>query len=220
MRPMTDQEQGRLITIEGGEGVGKSLFCGHLLRELKQLNIAAYPTREPGGTGLAESIRALFGRADQNESMHPETELMLISAARCQHVREVLIPGISKGDWFICDRFADSSRVYQGIVGGLEMEAVERVTQLVTDGLSPDLTFLLDCPVEISTARVHQRNDGPDGIGRYDHAHLKTHRMIRDGYLKIARQFPERIVVLDASRPAEETFDEAIAILKKRFSIG
>ena len=217
---MTDQEQGRLITIEGGEGVGKSLFSGMLLQELRRLNISVNPTREPGGTGLAEKIRALFGQADRHESMHPETELMLISAARSQHVREVLNPGLARGDWYVCDRFADSSRVYQGLVGGLDMEMIERVCDLVTDGLSPDLTFVLDCPVEISMARVHKRSDGPDEIGRYDHAHLDTHRIIRDGYLSIARRFPQRIVVLDASRPVEKTFDEAVGILKKRFHIG
>ena len=157
------------ITIEGGEGVGKSFFIKYLSESLKQQGFDHILTREPGGTKLAEKLRALLSDPiTAEEELCMEAELLIISAARAQHVQHKILPSLSSGVSVLCDRFADSSFVYQGKLGGLTEDFIENITNKCTKGLQPDLTFLLDCPLELSQERMQGRtNDGTE-VTKYD----------------------------------------------------
>ncbi|MEI8025350.1 MAG: dTMP kinase [Pseudomonadota bacterium] len=204
----------RFLTVEGGEGVGKSSFIELLSHRLRDKGMTFALTREPGGTRIADEIRSVFSKGDDIEEFTPEGEFLLVSAARAQHVFHKIRPELERGRWIICDRFADSSRVYQGILKGVETDFMERVIQKSTYGLIPDLTFLLDCDVSVSQSRVAGR-----GLveSRYDLASLEVHEQLRQGYLQVSRMFPHRIQVLDASRPREEIVNQAISLMEERF---
>ncbi len=209
-----DMKMARFLTVEGGEGVGKSSFIELLSHRLRDKGMAFTLTREPGGTRIADEIRSVFSKGDDIEEFTPEGEFLLVSAARAQHVFHKIRPELEKGRWIICDRFADSSRVYQGILKGVETDFLESVIQKSTYGLTPDLTFLLDCDVTVSQARVAGR-----GLveSRYDLASLEVHERLRQGYLQVSRMFPHRIQVLDASGPREEIVNQAISLIEERF---
>lgn len=209
---------GRFISVEGGEGVGKSLFCQGLLAALHDMGLNAVGSREPGGTGIAEKIRGIFAHVEEGEGEHmvPMTELLLLAAARSQHVSAKLRPGLASGTWFVCDRYIDSSRVYQGFVGGLQAAQVDAAIEMATGGLTPDLTFLLDCPLEVSAGRLKQREVDDQGVCRYDQAAGSMHQSIRDGYLKLAKVYPERMVVLDATLPPDQLVPEALTWIRKK----
>jgi dTMP kinase len=210
--------QGRFISVEGGEGVGKSLFISLFTKRLNAQGILHALTREPGGTGIADRIREIFANPPAGEQLTTSAELMLVSAARSQHTTLFIRPKLLERVWVISDRFADSSRVYQGIVGGISSDFVESVVQQTTGGLEPDLTFVLDCPVDVSLRRIQGRAaSGQDGAHRYDGAKLEVHKLIREGFLAIGEKFPKRIRILNAARRPEEVADEAIAIVKELF---
>ena len=215
--------QGFFITVEGGEGVGKTTFvksfCAALSASLDPTGSAVVQTREPGGTPVANSIRAIFANPPPGEALIPETEAMLVMAARAQHVAHLIRPALERGAVVICDRYADSTMVYQGAVGGLDRVWLESSNCFATKGLVPDLTFLLDCPVEISSQRSEVRSrvgQAEDGAQRYDAGSKDQHEKIRAGFLDCARRAPSRFVVLDATKNPGDLTADALAALRHK----
>jgi dTMP kinase len=190
---------GRFITLEGGEGAGKSTQIRHLARFLESQNIEVVTTREPGGSPGAEAIRALLveGSADRWDA---ETECLLHFAARRDHLRQTVWPALETGAWVISDRFADSTTAYQGYAQGLGFEFVNRLYRQIVGAFKPDLTLILDLPSDIGLARAAQRG----GAERYESMGPAFHEKLRQGFLEIARKDPERCWVIAADRPEEE----------------
>jgi dTMP kinase len=217
--------KGRFITIEGGEGVGKSLFQEMLAKDLTAVlgPLGLITTREPGGTPAADQIRSLFGNPPAQDAYLMETEAFLVSAARAQHVGRLIRPALQRGTWVLCDRFADSTRVYQGKLGNLDEAMIESLISLSTQRLEPDLTFLLDCDVQLSQSRLTARSvqavsgEKSDPIIRYDEAKKSFHERLRQGYLALLPRFPQRIVRLDAALPVARVVKDAKTILAQRF---
>lgn len=196
---------GLFVTLEGGEGSGKSTQLAALTELAREGGRVVVACRDPGGTPLGERLRdALFASDDAPSA---EAELLVFSAARAQLVREVVRPALDAGALVLCDRFADSTVAYQQHGRGLDRALVEAVNAAATGGLSPDLTLLLDIAPEAALARS---DAGANYMERQD---LEFHRRVRDGYLELARREPERWLVLDASRPAEELTAEVWARL-------
>lgn len=208
--------KGLFLTCEGGEGVGKSTFIQKLLLELKARGIDILGTREPGGSPVAEEIRKIFSHPPAEDTLYPETEFLLISAARFQHVFSKIIPSLESGTWVLCDRFADSTWVYQGILGGLAPNFMSQVIEESTRSLDIHTSFLLDCPVEISLERLGRRSSEGHAKTRYDQASRDHHRKIRNGFLDLAHKYSERFVILDAQKSPEDLVDEALQKLKER----
>lgn len=207
---------GRFITVEGGEGVGKSAFTSAFARALNARHIAFELGREPGGTKSAERIRTFWAESPSDEPWLPMTELCLVSAARAQHVALKIRPTLARGYWYLCDRFADSSRVYQGAMGGLAAADVEAIIAASTGGLAPDLTFLLDCDVAIAQARTKSRPQVAV-VDRYDQLGLDFHEQLRQAFLDLAKHYPRRVVTLDASLPVLTNVNHAIRVVEERF---
>lgn len=189
-------QQGRFITLEGGEGVGKSTNLAFIREYLVQRGLPVVQTREPGGTPLAEKIRSLL-LDKSSEPMADLTELMLVFAARAQHLQQVIRPALERGDWVLCDRFTDATYAYQGYGRGLDHDLIERLQALVHPDLRPDLTLLLDIDIELGLARAGERG----GLDRIESEQRSFFESVRQGYLTLARQEPDRFVVLDASPP-------------------
>lgn len=210
------------MTIEGGEGAGKSLLAEAIARRFAELSIPLVRTREPGGTALADGIRQLFLDPPQGEKPLPLTELFLVSAARAQHLAKKIEPALADGQWVLCDRFYDSTRAYQGGLGGLDAALVE---QLIQHSVSrhPDLTLLLDCPVPVSMQRIQQREatrPATAKLNRYDGGSEALHQQLRESFHKIAARFPQRIVVIDASASADQVFQQAWQAIQQKFFIS
>ena len=204
-------EKGRLITFEGGEGVGKSTQIQRLTERLAAVGIDVVTTREPGGTPGAEAIRSLVteGAADR---WSPLTETLLFLAARQDHVERLIEPALEKGAWVLCDRFIDSTRVYQGVAGTLGLDLVDRLHDVIFDRLSPDLTLLLDLPVSAGLAR--RRAAG--GANRFEQKVTDFHQAVRDGFLGLATGEPGRFAVIDAAEPIEAVEAAVIRQVKCR----
>jgi dTMP kinase len=212
---------GRFITIEGGEGVGKSRLTETLTRaltaDLARAGKHLIVTREPGGTPSADMVRGLFATSAPGDPWLIETEAFLVSAARAQHCGRLIMPTLRRGDWVLCDRFADSMRVYQGSLGGLPDGYIEPLIATSTRGLMPDLTLLLDCPVSLATSRLKQRGEGKgDAIKRYDDAKVGFHEKVRQAFLDLQEKFPDRIVVIDASASPDIIDAAALKAVKLR----
>ena len=184
------------IVFEGGDGSGKSTQARSLLRRLRRRGIKVLHTREPGGTPLGQSLRLLL---KSGEAMTPMSELMLFEAARAQLVQQVIRPFLDQGGVVIADRFTSSTMAYQGYGRGLDRELIERLNREATGGLEPDLTVLLDLPVETALARK-----GSGKGDNFDDAPVDFHRKIRRGYSALAASDPEGWLVLDGRRPPEE----------------
>ncbi len=189
---------GKFITFEGGEGAGKSTQIRRLASRLEEAGLTVVNTREPGGTPAAEAIRQfiLTGRA---AAMGAEGEAMLFAAARADHVQNVISPALLRGDWVLCDRFSDSTRVYQGAEGGVAPEMLDALEHLAVAETRPDLTLILDIPAAIGLRRVRARQaatgDGPD---RFDSDQVALHERRRQAYLALAASDPNRYAVIDA----------------------
>lgn len=186
---------GYFITLEGGEGVGKTTNVEFITAQLDAAAIPWIKTREPGGTPLAEAIRGLLLSKD-TDTPSDLTELLLMFAARAQHLDKVIRPALEKGTWVICDRFTDASYAYQGGGRGQSETKLEVLEQLVHSDLQPNLTFLLDMPVEAASLRVDSRGQQRD---RFEQEQLDFFQRVRDAYLKRAHQHPLRFRVVDAS---------------------
>ena len=204
------QTQPRLVTLEGGEGAGKTTVL-HALRDALAANGAEVVcTREPGGTPLAERIRALL--LDPNhEPASPQAELLLMFAARAQHVRETILPALKRGAWVLCDRFTDSSYAYQGGGRGLDPASIAALEREVV-GIRPGLTLLLDIGVDQGRQRARGRDLVPDRIERERDEFFER---VRAAYLARAAAEPARIRVLDASRPAADVAAAAVSVLRE-----
>lgn len=201
-------ESGKFITFEGIEGVGKSTNIGYLKAALEQRGCRVLATREPGGTPLAERIRDLVAEHG-DEAMPDMAELLLVFAARALLVNNVIQPALAAGTWVLSDRFTDSSRAYQGGGRGIPREQIDRLAEWVHGDLWPDLTVLLDAPVEVGISRAGRRGK-PD---RFEAERFEFFARVRETYLRLAEEEPERFVVVDATQPLEsvQTAMESIA---------
>ena len=187
-------EAGKFITFEGIEGVGKSTNIAHLTRAIEKRGHTVLTTREPGGTPMAERIRDLVAEHG-DESMPDIAELLLVFASRALHVNNVIQPALAAGTWVICDRFTDSSRAYQGGGRGLPKKDINQLADWVHGDLRPDLTILLDAPVETSMSRAGRRGD-PD---RFEIERSEFFTRVRDAYLGLAEAEPDRFIIVDAT---------------------
>jgi dTMP kinase len=185
------------ITFEGGEGTGKSLQAGALSRKLSQLAISALLTHEPGGTPFGQKIGRWL-KWVQDTDISPLTELLLFNASRSQLITEVIQPSLKNGKIVICDRYVDSTAAYQSYGRGLDLEMVRAINNAATQGLKPDLTVLLDMPAEKGLARKSPRKQD-----RFEQENIAFHQRVREGYLKMAANDPERWLVIDAAQRKE-----------------
>lgn len=190
------------MTFEGPEGSGKTTQIPLLAEYLKENGYDVLCTREPGGTDISEQIREVI-LSSKNDSISHATEALLFSAARAQIVEQVIRPALAAGRIVLCDRYADSTIAYQGYGLGLDVQALAVITRFATGGLVPDLTFYIDVPAEIGLARKKgQAGSGASEMNRLDQKEIAYHTRVREGYLEMARQAPERWVVIDGTRSA------------------
>lgn len=204
--------RGRFITLEGIEGAGKTTLLQALASSLKERGIGVVTTREPGGTPLAEEIRRLVLER-RNEGMPPATELLLMFAARAAHVAQRIEPALARGEWVLCDRFTDASRAYQGGGRGLDQGWIDSLAAVAHPRLQPDLTLLLDLPVEAGLARARGRADGGD---RFEDEAVAFFSRVRACYLAIAASEPARVKVLDAKLPTADLLQRALDLIERQ----
>lgn len=200
----------RFITLEGGEGAGKSTCLAFIRDFLEQRGLPLVVTREPGGTPLAEEIRQLL-LARREEQVAPNAELLLMFAARAQHLQQVIFPALSRGDWVLCDRFTDATYAYQGYGRHQPMQTIRDLEQLVQDGLQPGLTLLLDLPVQEGMARAAARAEKD----RFESEQDAFFERVRQGYRDRAAAEPARFRVIDASRPLSGVQEQIAAVLEQ-----
>jgi dTMP kinase len=203
-------ERGRFITLEGGEGAGKSTQARRLAAALRAAGLDVLETREPGGSPGAEEIRRLLTTGEARR-WSPMAETLLHNAARADHLRRTVRPALAAGRWVVCDRFADSTMAYQGYGHGLDRDFIAVLSRAVIDGLEPALTLIFDLPVEQGLARAARR---PGAEDRYERMDRGFHEALRRGYLAIAAAAPQRCVVIDASG------DEAASWAQVKAAIG
>jgi len=201
------------VTFEGIEGSGKTTQIRRLSQYLTDKGVSHRLTREPGGTKLADEIRSLL-LSPRDESVFPETELLLYEAARAQHVRGVILPALASGQPVLCDRFYDATSAYQGFSRGIDAPRVEWLNAFASGGVSPDLTFLLDVSPEDGFARIRGRGIRPD---RIESESLRFHRLVREGYLRLHQRDPGRILRIDGSLPADDVFLRIREAVSARF---
>jgi dTMP kinase len=188
---------GKFITFEGGEGAGKSTQATTLAERLEALGLRVVVSREPGGSAGAEAIRhvLLSGAA---KPLGPHAEAILFAAARADHLRQTIKPALDSGAWVISDRFADSTRIYQGVLGNVEARLIARLEKLTVGELGPDLTVILDIPPEDGLARASRRR-GDAAVDRFEGEAFEFHKKLREAYLELAEREPNRCVVINAS---------------------
>lgn len=201
--------RGRLITLEGGEGTGKSTQASKLADALRAKGIEVVVTREPGGTPLAERIRALV--LDEKPAA-ASAEFLLFAAARSEHIAALIAPALKRGAWVVCDRYIDSTRVYQGDIAGISRDLVMAIEQFCVAPWFPDLTIVLDVPVDVAAARVATRG----ALTRFDAAGAQRHDAIRRGFLAIAEREPERCEVVPADGSPETVAALIWAVVSQR----
>lgn len=208
---------GFFITFEGIEGCGKSTQVRLLSEALKGEGVTCVVTREPGGTSIGGKIREILLNPD-HKGMAPEAELLLYAADRAQHVREVIKPAIDTGKVVICDRFTDATLAYQGFGRGLDMALIHELNRIASLGIRPDLTLLLDCPVETGIGRALERNSKNSHIrdDRFEREAMAFHQKVRDGYMDIVKSEPDRVKVIDASKDVEAMQNEIWEIVSQR----
>lgn len=196
---MIDRERGKFITLEGIEGVGKSTNLDYLEKRLREAGKEVVVTREPGGTALAEKLRGLL-----LDHRHPpvsrDTELLLVFAARAEHLAGKIRPALEAGQWVLCDRFTDATYAYQGAGRGIAAEHIAALEKWLQQGLKPDLTILLDAAPTLAMQRAGRRGQ----LDRFEREEQAFFGRVRAGYLEIAREEPERVRLIDASRPLPE----------------
>ena len=201
------------ITLEGPEGSGKTSAIKLVREALEQMGHEIIMTREPGGTPISEQIRNVILDKD-NTAMDPRTEALLYAASRRQHLVEKVWPNVKEGKLVICDRYLDSSLAYQGFARGLGVEDILNVNMYATEGTFPDLTLLFDLPPEVGLARINANSNRE--VNRLDLEKISFHEKVRNGYLELAKRFPTRYVIIDASMPLEEVAKAALKAIKER----
>ncbi len=202
--------RGKFISIEGSEGSGKSTNIRFVEEFLQAKKIDFIATREPGGTPIAEKIRDLL-LDKASTSLCDDTELLLMFAARAQHLNELIIPALESGQWVISDRFTDASYAYQGGGRGLSWQKIAQLEQWVQGDLRPDATILLDIPVELGMARVRERGE----TDRFEQEQLSFFNRIREAYLKLARENPQRFHIIDTQPAIEDVHKQLVLVLEK-----
>lgn len=208
---------GKLISFEGSEGSGKSTQIARLAAHLQKTHREVLSTREPGGTEIGEQIRNIIVHNSKGDEMSAETELLLFTAARAQLVREIIAPALARGAIVLCDRFLDSSTVYQGIGRNLAMDPVNQINRFAVGTVMPDVTIVLDVPTKVSLSRLKQRaSDLPD---RMERENVDFYEKVRTGYLLLAKGMPERFMVIDGTKDedvvAKQIWTEVQARLKR-----
>ena len=206
---------GLFITLEGGEGAGKTTIANAVIDKLSTLGVETLYTREPGGIKIAEKIREVILDRDHTE-MDCRTEALLYAAARRQHLVEKVKPAMDEGRIVLCDRFVDSSIVYQGYARGMGMDEVREINQFAIEGFMPDLTIFFDIKPEIGLARI-AANDSRE-VNRLDLEGLAFHELVYEGYKKQAKMNPERIVSVDATKSVEALTDEVCALILSKLN--
>jgi dTMP kinase len=202
------------ITFEGIEGCGKTTQIKRLAARLGGCGIEFISTLEPGGTRIGQDIRRML-LDSKNGNLSPLAELILYAADRAQHIEEIVKPALEQGKWVICDRFFDATVAYQGAGRGLDMSLIKTLNDLVTKGIKPDITLLLDCPPETGIGRALKRNDllGHDGQDRFEREKMEFHKKVRSGYLDISRHEP-RFSIIDASRSEDEVEENIFKVIR------
>jgi dTMP kinase len=208
--------RGRFITFEGGEGVGKSTQAKLLAKRLEETGITSLVTREPGGSPRAEALREviLSGAAAPFGSAG---EAILFSAARIDHIDAKIAPALAAGEWVICDRFADSTRAYQGAAGKVDLALIDSLERVAVGQTRPDLTLVLDMSVDKSLQRAAERRDSSSTPDRFEGESLAFHETLRKAFLDIAATAPERCIVIDADRPSEDVAEDIWSYVQARF---
>ena len=193
------------ITFEGIEGCGKSTQAKRLVNRLRALAVPLVFTLEPGGTTVGQKIRRIL-LDSRNQHLSPLTELLLYAADRAQHVEEVIKPALEQEKWVLCDRFFDATTVYQGYARGLDMKLIVTLNEKASPGIRPDITFLIDCAVEVGLERALKRNkiQFQEGQDRFEREKKDFHETVREGYLHMAMEDPERFVVVDGTLKEDE----------------
>ncbi|MEM9667754.1 MAG: dTMP kinase [Pseudomonadota bacterium] len=208
---MTGALQGRFITLEGGEGSGKSTLIKALADRAKEHDISTVITREPGGTPLAEAVRSVALNPPEETEISPLTEALLMNAARVDHLEKLIRPALESGQWVLCDRFADSTLAYQSVSGEVAMATLLSLEAAVLEWSRPDLTLILDADPEILLKRRASRAEGDDS---FEARPLAFHRSVRETFLQIAKRNPERCTVLDAEQAPGRLLEEAWATIE------
>ena len=208
-----DDTRGYLITFEGSEGSGKTTQVNRIAERFEKHNHEVLVTREPGGTPIGEEIRRILMHEECGKAMKPETELLLFAASRAQLVREVIRPAIEKGQIVLCDRFLDSTTVYQGVGRRIASEPVQLINTFAVGSLMPDVTVILDLPAEVGLERArHRAREMPD---RMEQENIEFYRKVREGYLVLAKALPGRFIVVDATKSVEEVEETIWENLRK-----
>lgn len=203
---------GRFITLEGGEGAGKSTQARRLAEALAARGVDCLLTREPGGSPGAEEIRALLVNGEPGR-WSPTTEALLLTAARRDHLERTVRPALAAGRWVVCDRFSDSTLAYQGYGAGVPLDDLRALLRLALGGFSPDLTLVFDLPVDVGLARAAARAGGED---RFERMGRDFHQRLRDGFLAIAAAEPERCAVIDAGADIDAVTVDVLAVVSAR----
>ena len=213
--------RGRFITLEGGEGVGKTTNVELVCRFLGERGIEVVRTREPGGTPRAEAIRGLLLDPDIDEPLDDDAELLLVFAARAQHLARCIRPALARGAWVVCDRFTDATFAYQGGGRGLDPSRIATLERLVQGELTPDLTLLLDMPADAAQQRLASRIDGQGGQrDRFERERLGFFSRVRDAYLARADAAPERFAVIDAGQSLAAVQAAIVTALEGQLGLG
>ncbi len=207
--------QARFITLEGIEGAGKTTVADRLTQSLRARGITVHPTREPGGTAVAERIRSVvLDRGEEHISATAETLLMF--GARQIHVDNLIRPALTRGEWVLCDRFTDATHAYQGGGRGVDRSLIERLAQAVHGDLQPDCTILLDVPVRVGLERMQARRGAVD---RFEIESAQFFDRVRNRYLDLARSQPERFRIVDATQKLDQVCEAAIAALEQALGL-
>ncbi len=203
-------KQGLFITLEGGEGVGKTTNLSFIQQQLQEQGFDVVLTREPGGTQLAEKIRQLLLDSRQ-ETVSEQAELLMMFAARAQHIEQLIRPALAEGKCVLCDRFTDATYAYQGGGRGMDMQTIAWLEKTVQNELRPDLTFLLDAPIEVGMQRANKRGT----LDRFETEHLDFFRRVRACYLQRAEKYPQLIKVVNADQSLEQVQQEIKALIQQ-----
>jgi len=203
-----NNSRGLFIVFEGGEGVGKSTNLQYVAAWLRQRGISVLCTREPGGTPLAEEIRHVLV-TPRDEKFDPLTELLLVFAARAQHLKTIILPALEDGCWVLCDRFTDATFAYQGYGRGISLDTISQLERLVQSDVRPDMVFLLDADSAVGLERARLRG----GLDRFEREDIEFYRAVRNGYLHRANAEAHRYVIVNAARPLFEIQNDIASAL-------